>query len=197
MNKSYFIVFEGIDGSGKSSYIDLLIEDLEEMGHEVYRTKEQTTGNIGFFITNYAEGGKRNLAPETEALLFAADRMEHQKKIEEALIKGNTVVSDRYLHSSLAYQGALGVDLDWIRKINFKVIMPDLVILLDIDPQSSLERLKNRSKTVFENKDYLKRVRTTYLKLAENGEMVVIKGNRDKEQVYRDILYHVKSMLSN
>ncbi len=191
-----FIVFEGIDGSGKSTYIKLLSQELRNKGHKVHETREQTPGKIGSLIKEYAEKGERHLYPETEALLFAADRTEHQKEINQALEQGKIVISDRYLHSSLAYQGAAGVDLDWIREINFKAREPDMVILLDIAPDSSLRRVRDRSPTVFEETAYLRRVRELYLRFAGEGEMTVVNGDRSIDDVYSDMVKLVDGLLS-
>ena len=107
-----FIVFEGIDGSGKSIHIKTLSKELHDLGYRVFITKEPTNRQIGYFLHNYAGQEKKRFLPETEVFLFAADRFEHVKyDIEPALRVGSIVISDRYYHSSLAYQGAAGVDV--------------------------------------------------------------------------------------
>jgi dTMP kinase len=133
--------------------------------------------------------------PETEALLFAADRMEHGKIIQEALEENKVIISDRYMHSSFAYQGAAGVDIDWMKSLNQHALKPDLVILLDIDPDKSLERVSDRSRTVFEDNEYLKNVRSEYLKYADLGELVVVDAFQSIEAVHNDVLVHVKALL--
>jgi dTMP kinase len=185
--RGFFIVFEGIDGSGKSSHIERLIMRLWERKLDVFRTREPTDGRVGQLIREYAQGGRRLLSPETEALLFAADRREHCKKIGEAINAGKVVVSDRFLHSSLAYQGAAGADLDWIRELNRSALTPDLAILLDIDPDASLRRVKGRKKTVFEEGEYLRRVRELYLRFVEGGELVRVDADRDFDDVQNDV----------
>ena len=193
--RGFFIVFEGIDGSGKSTHIERLLMRLWERKLDVFRTREPTDGRIGQLIREYAQGGRRLLSHETEALLFAADRREHCKKIREALDAGKVVVSDRFLHSSLAYQGAAGADLDWIRELNRFALTPDLVILLDIDPDSSLRRVKGRKKTVFEEGEYLRRVRELYLGFVESGELVRVDADRDFDDVQNEVVGLVSGLL--
>ncbi|MFH1328151.1 MAG: dTMP kinase, partial [Candidatus Bathyarchaeota archaeon] len=132
--KGMLIVIEGIDGSGKTTQVYHLVEELRKLGYKSEYTTEPTYGNIGNILRlNVARAKKR--APIYEALLFAADRYEHIKKtVLPKLKRGSILVSDRYLYSSLAYQGAVGLDIKWLRKINFFTPTPDLIIYLDISP---------------------------------------------------------------
>jgi len=193
--RGFFIVFEGVDGGGKSTQIKLLTEYLQEKGYDVEHHMEPTHGQIGNLLWSYMRSKNRSFTPETEALLFAADRIEHGKIIKEALNEGKVVISDRYLHSSLAYQGAAGVDVSWMKMLNKHALKPDLVILLDIDPDESLERVQDRARTVFEENEYLKKVRSEYLSYAESGELVIIDAGKVLEQVHAEILTHVSKLL--
>ena len=193
--KGVFIVFEGIDGSGKSTHIKALAEELRSKGYGVLQTSEPSKDRIGNFIRRYAERNDSRLTPETEALLFAADRFEHVKTvIEPALRRGRIVISDRYLYSSLAYQGAGGLEVDWIREMNRFAPKPDLGILLDILPEFSLQRV-NRRKTVFEDSDYLRKVRNIYLQLVEEGELVRIDADKPRKAVLMEVLSLVQELL--
>jgi len=192
--KGFFIVFEGVDGSGKTTQIEMLRDFFKGKGYKVNLTKEPTEDLIGNLIWEYMKSKDRSLAPETEALLFAADRLEHGKWIKETLKKGEIVISDRYIHSSFAYQGAAGVELDWMRSLNRRAFKPDLVILLDINPDSSLERVTNRDRTVFEENTYLKTVRELYLKFAGKGEMITIDASQDIDNVQREIREYVETL---
>lgn len=193
--RGVFIIFEGIDGSGKSTHIKALAEELRSQGYSVLQTSEPSKDRIGNFIRRYAERNDSRLTPETEALLFAADRFEHVKTvIEPALRRGRIVISDRYLYSSLAYQGAGGLDLDWIREMNRFAPKPDLGILLDILPEYSLQRVKRR-KTVFEDSDYLRKVRNIYLQLVEEGELVRIDADKPRKAVQAEIFSIVQKLL--
>ena len=193
--KGVFIVFEGIDGSGKSTHIKALAEELRSQGYGVLQTSEPSRDRIGNFIRRYAERNDSRLTPETEALLFAADRFEHVKTvIEPALRRGRIVISDRYLYSSLAYQGAGGLEVDWIREMNRFAPKPDLGILLDILPEYSLQRVKRR-KTVFEDSDYLRKVRNIYLQLVEEGELVRIDADKPRKAVQAEIFSLIQELL--
>lgn len=183
-----FIVFEGIDGSGKSTHIKLLAEELRGRGLSVLETSEPSKDRIGTFIREYAERNGDRFTLETETLLFAADRYEHVRQvIAPTLKRGMVVISDRYFYSSIAYQGATGIDLDWIREMNRFAPRPDLGILLDILPESSLERVNDRAKTVFEVSDYLRKVRDIYLGMVERGELVRVEADRSRSEVGDDI----------
>jgi dTMP kinase len=191
-----FIVFEGIDGSGKSTHIKLLAEELRGRGLSVLETSEPSKDRIGTFIRDYAERNGDRFTLETETLLFAADRYEHVRQvIAPALKRGMVVISDRYFYSSIAYQGATGIDLDWIREMNRFAPRPDLGILLDILPESSLERVNGRAKTVFEVSDYLRKVRDIYLGMVEGGELVRVEADRPRDEVGADIRGLVDGLL--
>jgi dTMP kinase len=193
--KGLFIVFEGVDGGGKSTQIQMLSEFFKGKDYEVELHMEPTHETIGTVLWDYMNSKDRSFNPETEALLFAADRIEHGKIIRTALEKGKIVISDRYKHSSFAYQGAAGVDVEWMQSLNNHALVPDLVILLDIDPDKSLERVSDRSKTVFEENEYLKKVRAEYLRYAEMGELVVVDALQSIEEVHENILKEVKKLL--
>jgi dTMP kinase len=185
--KGAFIVFEGIDGSGKSTHIKILAGKLREKGYTVVVTAEPSRDDIGKLIRRYSKRNEGRLPAEAEALLFAADRKMHLMNVVLPAVKrGQIVISDRYLHSTLAYQGALGLDLDWIMELNRFTVKPDLTILLDILPEYSLQRVK-RKKTVFEEPDYLRKVRDIYLKYVEKGEMVTVDADRSRKVIQGEI----------
>jgi len=194
-NKGIFIVFEGIDGGGKSTQIKMLAEYFKEKGYQVEFHMEPTEGSVGSLLWTYMRSKDRSFNPETEALLFAADRIEHGKTIKQALEAGKVVISDRYLHSSLAYQGAAGVDPDWMQSLNKHALKPSLVILLDIAPERSLKRVSDRAKTVFEETEYLKKVRAEYLRYAEAGELMVVDASQPIDDVHAMILGLITEIL--
>lgn len=132
-----------------------------------------------------------------EALLFAVDRVDHvEKEIKPALEEGKVVVSDRYLYSSLAYQGAAGIDLKWIEEINRLALPPDLAIYIDVPPEVVVKRIK-RKKSVMERLETQRRVREVYMKFVEKGQLMSIDGNREKNEVARDIFAVVLNFLRN
>lgn len=179
-----FVVFEGIDGSGKSLIIERLKDILEASKKKVMVTAEPTDGRIGKIVAN-----TESFTPECEALLFAADRIEHTKKIQEWISQGYDVLCDRYIGSTLAYQSAAGVDLNWLKAINSKItIKPDVTILMDIDPKISLERKKDIQLSRFENLDYLKKVRKAYLGIANDFNFTKIDANKDPKTILKEIM---------
>jgi len=186
--KGFFVCVEGLDGCGKTTQTKLLVKRLREMDWDAVYTAEPSRGKIGRFIQKYCLHGEKRTFPVVEALLFAADRFEHVKmEVVPALNKGKIVVSDRYVYSSLAYQGATGLDLKWIKMINEHAIRPDLAIFVDVDPEAVIKRLKPK-KSVMENLGTQRKVRGVYVKFVEKGELVRIDGNRSEKEVADDVL---------
>jgi dTMP kinase len=131
----------------------------------------------------------------SEALLFAADRFEHvNNEIIPALKEGKIVVSDRYVYSSLAYQGAAGLDLKWIEAVNVHALHPSVAIFIDVEPEIAIKRLKSK-KSVMEDFETQKKVRSVYLGFVEKGELVRIDGNKSKAEVAETILNFVTKFL--
>jgi len=201
-----FIVLEGIDGAGKSTQAKLLKIWFEEKGYEVVLTKEPTDTPFGKLIRRLVlTGGKEGIidgakiSHEAEALLFAADRAEHvDKLIKPSLESGKVVISDRYFYSSLAYQWARGLDLEWLIDLNRFAIRPDLVLLLDLPVRESMKRIKTRSiRSEFDKiMELQKRVRENYLKLAELfPEIKIVNAMEDVDNVHRQIVALVESLL--
>jgi dTMP kinase len=132
-----------------------------------------------------------------EALLFAADRVDHvQTEVEPLLKQGKIVVCDRYLFSSLAYQGAAGLDLHWMDCINKFALKPDLTLFLDISPDMAIGRLK-RKRSVMETLRNLVKVRDAYLNLAQQKRMVALDGNKSIDEIAKDVLGAVLEELEN
>ena len=183
-----FLCVEGLDGCGKTTQTKLLVERLEKKGYDAIYTAEPSRGKIGSFIKKYCLHGETRVSSIVEALLFAADRFEHvEKEVIPALNEGKLVVSDRYVYSSLAYQGAAGLDLEWIEKINGHAISPDLAVFIDVEPEIVIQRLKPK-KSVMENLETQRKVQEVYVKFVEKGELVKIDGNKSKQEVADDIL---------
>lgn len=183
-----FICIEGIDGSGKTTHAKMLTKKLREKGYDAVYTTEPSKGEIGSFIRKHIlHGGKRH-PTAIEALLFAADRIDHlEREIKPALAESKIVVCDRYLYSSLAYQGAAGLETDWIETINKHAVAPDFAILIDVPPEVVIKRI-NRKKSVMETLENLRRVRDAYMRFAEMNVFKVVNGNRPMENVNEDIL---------
>jgi len=192
--KGAFICIEGLDGSGKTTQAKLLAQKLRNSHNAVY-TAEPSQGKIGAFIRNSYLYGEKRLSCTIEALLFAADRVEHvETEVLPALHQGKLVISDRYLYSSLAYQGAAGLSLEWIEKINEHALRPDLAVFIDVDPKTVMNRLKP-DKSVMENLETQQKVRKIYLKFVEKGSLTRINGDQPKNAVAQELYAVVTKFL--
>jgi dTMP kinase len=180
--KGVFICIEGLDGCGKTTQAKMLAKKLRKSHNALY-TAEPSRGKIGTYIRKCCLYGEKRLSTIVEALLFAADRVEHvENEVLPALREGRFVISDRYVYSSLAYQGAAGLSLDWIEKVNEHALKPDLAVFLDVVPKTVMHRLKPKL-SVMETMETQQRVRDVYLKFVAKGELVRLDGNRSKAEV--------------
>ncbi len=191
------IAVEGIDGSGKTTVVKFLEEELKKRGYDVVVFKEPTNSEWGRKIKRAFKD--RRLKPEEELELFLKDRVWNVKNnVVPALKAGKVVIMDRYYYSTIAYQGALGIDPDYIRQLNEKIApKPDLVIILDVKPETALKRIIGRGNRPnrFEDLEYLRRVREIFLSL-KNKNIVVIDAERDLENVKSDVLKVVSKYLA-
>jgi dTMP kinase len=167
MARGLLIALEGIDGSGKSTQARLLAAALEKLGREVVLTREPSDGRAGQELRRYLEGPSRYLSPEQELELFVADRREHaERTIQPALAAGKTVITDRYYYSSVAYQGALGLDPGKILALNESFApRPHLVFVLGLPVSLALKRLAAKggeARQLSESPPYLPRVAAIY-----------------------------------
>jgi len=190
------ITVEGVEGSGKTTQCRLLAEWLGGLGHRVRETSEPDGSPIGPAIRAIFEPDGVALTPLTEAFLFMAARQLHVVRvIRPALDAGEIVVSDRYADATLAYQGyGRGLDLQTIRELNALAtggVLPDLTLLLDLDPAVGLKRLGTRRLDVFEKMDvaFHRRVRQGYREIAreEKRRVVVLDADRPEERVQIDV----------
>jgi dTMP kinase len=187
-----FVAVEGIDGSGKSTVIELLAEMLPR----VYVTKEPSGGPIGRLIREWALRGG-SIDPHVDVLLFAADRIEHyRREIEPKLRENFLVITERYVESSIAYQGAAGVSIEFVKYVNSLVPRPDLTIILDVDPEIAVARIAQRGGVEkFEHVSFLRRVREIYLKRAEEEGYPVVDASRPPDVVAREVANIIKTRL--
>ena len=193
--KGTFVCIEGLDGCGKTTQSKLLVEKLQRSYNAMY-TAEPSDGKVGDFIRKSILYGEKRSTSLAEALLFAADRVEHvENEVLPALRQGKLVISDRYIYSSLAYQGAAGLSLEWIQSINQYALRPELAIFIDVDPRAVMQRLKP-VKSFMENLETQQRVRQIYLKFVEKGDLTRIDGNKPKHLVAEELQRVVLNFLN-
>jgi dTMP kinase len=195
-NKGVFICIEGLDGSGKTTHAHRIVRNLQKNGFDAVYTTEPSTGDLGKFIRSSAVlEGKKRVPRVVEALLFAIDRVEHlEKDVKPALEKGKIVISDRCVYSSLAYQGAAGLDLTWIEEINRMALPADLAIYIDVPPEVVVKRIR-RKKSVMETLDTQRKVQEVYMKYVTNGQLVAVDGDKKKAAVTESILAVIMDFL--
>jgi dTMP kinase len=187
-----FVAIEGIDGAGKTT----VLEQLARMLPGVCTTREPSGSPVGALIRNWVlQGG--TVDPRVDALLFAADRIEHYKReIEPMLREGCTVISERYVESSIAYQGAAGVPVEFIKLVNSAVPRADLTVILDVDPGTALARIGRRDRAEkYERGDFLRRVREIYLMRAREEGYPVVDAGRPPLEVAREVAEIIASRL--
>lgn len=203
--KGHFIVFEGIDGCGKTTQISLLKQRIEQSGFSCFETREPSDGPVGSMIRQCLTG-RLETDESTLAALFAADRLDHLNNKTDGLCQkvndGITVISDRFILSTYAYQ-SVRVPLDWVMNINSlaaSTLRPDYHIFIDVEPDITLERMaKGRFHTeLFENKQRLTEVRNRYLelidKLTDTENIIIINGNKSVEEIAENIWSNVSHL---
>jgi dTMP kinase len=202
--RGLFVVFEGIDGSGKSTISRKVFEELSsEQPGRVVLTAEPTDSWLGQCVKRANTEGTDEFA---EALLFMADRAQHGVQIRSWLEQGMIVLSDRYFSSTLAYQGALlkrqmggtKAALDWLKEVNRPIIVqPDLTLLLTVKVNTAVDRLASRDrKTKFEDLDYLHDVDLIYRGLAmEDPSFFTIDASKPEAEVIRQAMRAIRKKL--
>ncbi|QZY53033.1 dTMP kinase [Leucobacter tenebrionis] len=204
-----FITLEGGDGAGKSTQAELLGAWLETRGYEVVRTREPGGTRLGAEIRRLLLHGGEDVGdvdPRAEALLYAADRAQHVAKVvRPALERGAVVVQDRYIDSSLAYQGAGRVlEVSDVRRISewaSEGLRPQLTVLLDVDPEVAASRRESRGGTdrlEGETDDFHRAVRQGFLELAEADpdRYLVLDADQPAEELNEAVIARVAPLLS-
>jgi dTMP kinase len=206
MAAGLFISLEGIDGVGKSTQSDLLEEFLRSAGREVVRTFEPGGTELGQEIRHLLLHRKGDVAPRAEALLYAADRAHHiATKVRPALDRGEVVITDRYLDSSVAYQGVgRALKAEDVRSISMFAVenlLPDLTILLDLDAAAAAERRNTTGEAPDrlerEKIEFFEAVRQAFLDMAaaEPKRWLVIDARQSVEQMQEQIQARVSQLL--
>ena len=193
------IVIEGLDGAGTTTQAKRLVEYVRAKGGKAHGTREPSDGPVGRLIREMLTGGHaipgQKLSQSTFGLLFAADRLDHlQREVEPALAAGELVVSDRWYHSSLAYQGT-GAERDWISMLNQRARRPDLTIFLEVRPEVAAARraAAGRVQELFEDVRMQEEVaagyQATIAELTAQGERIeTIDGEASPDQVFAAIV---------
>jgi len=201
-----FISFEGIDGVGKSTQADQLAQWLLDQGREVVRTLEPGGTELGQEIRNLLLHRKGHVAPRAEALLYAADRAHHVATlVRPALGEGKVVITDRYLDSSVAYQGAgRSLNTQQIRDLSLFAVeglLPNLTVLLDLEASAAIARRNltgaEPDRLEREKADFFEAVRDEYLKLAaaEPKRWLVLDATKTREELQSEIRNRVSALL--
>ncbi|MFB6204868.1 MAG: dTMP kinase [Candidatus Nanohaloarchaea archaeon] len=185
-----FIVVEGADGAGTTTQAERLAEEMD-----VFYTAEPAENLVGEKVDEMISSG--DYSPQAVALAFAADRMVHlEEEILPRLKEGETVVCDRYYHSSLVYQTVLGAERDWVEQLNRAAIRPDLTVVLDVSAETGMDRVEKRGTdgNIFENLDFQEEVVLRYRRLEDELEedIEVIDGSPSRDRVFSRLYSVVK-----
>ena len=195
--KGKFIVFEGTDGSGKTTQMKLLSEYLESKGQKCYLTSEPTKSAFGMLLRACLRG-EVETNEHTIAAMFAADRLDHVQSADQGMLAqleaGYTVLCDRYYFSSLAYNGGF-VSFEWVEELNrpaMELLKPDLIVYLDLDPEEAMQRVSRRSaQERYETLERQKLIRGKYFEVferyKERENIAVIKSEKEKERTQAHI----------
>jgi len=196
MLMKHFVTFEGIDGSGKSTILKLVYEQLKSRGYDVVSTYEPTDTWIGKQVQKFIE---TNTDPFVTVFTFIADRIEHGKQIQQWMDDGKIVLCDRYVDSTYAYQGVQLQDMvkdsvRWLKELSKdRIPIPDRTFVFVIDPKKALDRIQNRNNLIpFERLAFLKKVHENYLELAVGERFCKLDATKTRADLvrmcYRDII---------
>jgi dTMP kinase len=186
---SKLIVFEGIDGAGKTTVSRKIVEILSSKGFKTFYTREPSDSPFAQLLNDLKT--KIDTGPIIDALAMSLDRAFHMmNEVEPRLAEGYMVVMDRYYHSTIAYQGAMGADIKWIRDINRVFRRPDIAFYLDVSVETAMRRIRDKKSRwpFYEFKDFLSKVRDIYLKLVEENELIYVDAERDLNDVINQVI---------
>ena len=186
-----FVVFEGIDGCGKSTALEALYDFLwNETTDSIRVGTEPTSYESGELIRKALGGSIEGISSEILLGMFLADRAIHQKEISIANVRRSWYLCDRYIYSNMVYNAKDDEDMKRIEKLNSKFIQPDVVFYIDTPVETCLDRIarRNGKKEIFENKEKLTEAKRRYNMIADSGKMVRIDGTQSEKNVLEDIL---------
>jgi dTMP kinase len=186
-------VLEGIDKAGKNTQTRLLAENLQNMGKKVNSVSFPDYGtSLGREIGRFLQG-EVSYRPEVRQLLYVANRWEREDDIRKWLLEKNYVIADRYMQAGLVYGLANGLRLNWMLSMEEGLPKADLVIILDISPETAVER--ERAEDIYEKDlSFQKMIRSTYLELGNRLGWRIVNGNQEPSKVAIDVLRNVKSV---
>ena len=182
------INLEGIDGCGKSTQSQFLMDKFESGNEKTILLKEPTNGKYGQKLWEMLSG-KIEATTEEILELFVLDRKEHvNQKIKPALDDGIIVLMDRYYYSTMAYHAAAGIDVDRIRRDNEFAPKPDIVLIFDLPADLAMKRVRSHSVAdVFEKEEHLEKVRKAYLNLEDDSLVRIIDATRTPEVIFDEV----------
>ena len=186
-----FVVFEGIDGCGKSTALEALDDYIWKKTLDSIRLGTEPTGFASGELVRKALGGKlEGISSETLLGMFLADRAIHQNEISIATVRKDWYLCDRYIYSNMAYNAKDDEDMKRIEELNSKFIQPDVVFYIDTPVEICLDRIarRNGKKEIFENKEKLTEVKRRYDMIADSGKMIRIDGTLSERNVLEEIL---------
>lgn len=199
------VTIEGVEGSGKSTQCARLAQHLSGLGLDVVRTSEPDGTPLGLGVRALFETDGPTPTPLTQTFLFMAARREHVTRVvAPALGRGAVVISDRYADATVAYQGyGQGMDVQTIKELNMLAtggVLPDLTLVLDLDPAAGMRRIRGRALDAFEKMDlaFHRRVREGYLEIArgDKNRVIVLDAARDPDVLHADVVRAVDELLA-
>ena len=205
MKKGLFITFEGADGCGKTTQLDLISKYLTDKGYDVLITREPGARGLGENIREILLNYDGDVSDRCEQFLFLADRAQHVDIIiKPALNKGQIVLCDRHTDSTLAYQGyGRGLDINQLKQLNSIAtggLVPDLTFVFDIDTETSMKRVgKDKDRMENAGVEFHKKVRNGYLELAKNepDRIKVLDATQTIEEIHNQVIYLISQLFKN